>query len=57
MPNASPYVKDSINDYLLHGKANASILTRRGRKSQLIIPSQSVPGNPALSACASVTGQ
>jgi hypothetical protein len=31
-PNATPYVKDSINDYLVHGKTDAVNPQRTGRK-------------------------
>jgi len=35
--NAGPYVKDGINNYLLHGQQDASIRLKQGQKSPRII--------------------
>ena len=34
VPNATPFVKDSINDYVVHGNKNAVNPARRGNKGR-----------------------
>ena len=55
VPNHSPYVKDSINDYIVHGQTGAVNPEHRGTKVaahyRLTVP----PANPRWCGCGSAT--
>ena len=53
--NRTPYVKDGINDYIVHGAADAVNPEHAGTKLQPTTSSRLVRARPSLSACAWLT--
>jgi hypothetical protein len=54
-PNRTPYVKDGIDNYVVHGQKSAVNPEKKGRKPRPIICSTCPPENRGPFTCASVT--